>query len=103
MKTCNNVSVSGDLHNSVNPALGTFDAAHLDSGKCIVKLLCDRSHLGHAAGETDFLTMINNLSNRRDNSCGTAKTTLCEVLNLFESNFTLFCFKSEIFFCNLYK
>ena len=45
----------------MNPAFWSFDTAHLDSCQCIIKFLCNRSHLIHTTWETDFFTMVNNL------------------------------------------
>ena len=71
-----------NLLNYLDPALRSLNAAHLDAGQCLIQLLCDRSHLGHAAREADLIAMIHDLADRRDDSCGTAKATLCEILYL---------------------
>ena len=70
----------------MDPAFGRFDMAHLDSGEGIVKLLDYRSHLFHAAGHADFVSMIHDLSNRGDDSRGSAETAFREVFYLVEAN-----------------
>lgn len=75
-----------NLLNYLDPALRSLNAAHLDAGQCLIQLLRDRSHLGHAAREADLIAMIYDLADRRDDSCGTAKATLCEILYFIEVN-----------------
>ena len=53
----------------------------------------------HAAREADLIAVIHDLADRGDNSCGTAKTTLCEILYLIEVNLTLLDFQSEVILC----
>ena len=85
----------------LQPSLWSLDAAHLDSGKCLVQLLGDRSHFVHAAWEADLFAVVNNLSNRRDNSSSTAKTALCEVFYFIEVYFSFLCLKSKVFLGNI--
>ena len=85
----------------LQPSLRCLDAAHLDSGKCLVQLLGDRSHFVHAAWEADLFAVVNNLSNRRDNSSSTAKTALCEVFYFIEVYFSFLCLKSKVFLGNI--
>ena len=59
----------------MDPALRSFDPAHLDTGQSLIQLLGDRSHLGHAAGQADLFAVVNDLTNRGDNCCGTAQTS----------------------------
>ena len=82
------------LFDYLKPSLRSLDAAHLDAGQCFIKLLCDRTHGFHTAWQADFLTMINNLSNWRDNGCCSAKTTLCKIFNLIKVYRTLLNLKS---------
>lgn len=51
----------------MDPALRSFDPAHLDTGQSLIQLLGDRSHLGHAAGQADLFAVVNDLTNRGDN------------------------------------
>ena len=53
----------------MDPALGRFDAAHLDAGQGIVKLLGDGTHFFHAAGQADLVSMVYDLSDGGDH-CG---------------------------------
>ena len=85
----------------MDPSLRCFDASHLDTGQCVVQLLDDRTHLLHSAWEADFLAVIIDLSDRRDNCSSTAKTTLCKIFNLIEVDLTLFSFQSKVFLCNV--
>lgn len=57
------------LPDHMDPALGRFDAAHLDAGQGIVKLLGDGTHFFHAAGQADLVSMVHDLSDGRDH-CG---------------------------------
>ena len=68
----------------LQPSLWSLDAAHLDSGKCLVQLLGDRSHFVHAAWEADLFAVVNNLSNRRDNCSSTAETTFLSLIHISE-------------------
>ena len=43
--------------------------------------------------------MIHDLADRRDDSCGTAKATLCEILYLIEVNLALLNLQSEVILC----
>ena len=43
--------------------------------------------------------MIHDLADRRDDSCGTAKATLCEILYLIEVNLALLDIQSEVILC----
>ena len=43
--------------------------------------------------------MIHDLADRGDDSCGTAKTTLCEILYLIEVNLALLNVQSEVILC----
>ena len=45
--------------------------------------------------------MVNDLSNRRDNSSSTAKTALCKILHFFKVYFSFFHFQTKIFFGNV--
>ena len=81
----------------MDPALRSFDPAHLDTGQSLIQLLGDRSHLGHAAGQADLFAVVNDLTNRGDNCCGTAQTSLCEVFYFIQVYFSLFYFQSQIF------
>ena len=58
-----------------------------------------RSHLVHAAREADLIAVIDDLADRRDDSCGTAKTTLCEILYFIEVNLAFLDFQSEVILC----
>ena len=48
----------------LNPSLWSFDTAHLNACKCLIKLLGYRTHLCHSAWEADLLAVVNNLANR---------------------------------------
>ena len=87
----------------MDPALRSFDPAHLDTGQSLIQLLGDRSHLGHAAGQADLFTVVNDLANRGDYCCGTAQTSLCEVFYFIQVYFSLFYFQSQIFLGNIYR
>lgn len=52
------------LLDHLQPSLRRLDMSHLDSGQCIVQLLDHRSHLLHAARETDLSAMVYDLSYR---------------------------------------
>ena len=80
----------------MDPALRSFDPAHLDTGQSLIQFLGDRSHLGHAAGQADFFAVVNDLAYRGDHCCGTAQTSLCEVFYFIQVYFSLF------YFCLLY-
>ena len=88
-----------NLLNYLDPALRSLNAAHLDAGQCLIQLLRDRSHLGHAAREADLIAMIYDLADRRDDSCGTAKATLCEILYFIEVNLAFLDVQSEVILC----
>ena len=45
--------------------------------------------------------MVVDLSNWRDNSSSTAKTTLCEIFHFVEVDLTLLSFQSKVLFCNV--
>ena len=77
---------------------GASNAAHLDAGECFVKFLGNRSHFLHSAGEADLFAVVVDLSNRRDNGCGTAETALCEIFDFVEAYFSFLDLKSEIIF-----
>ena len=47
----------------MDPALRSFDPAHLDTGQGLIQFLGDRSHLGHAAGQADLFAVVNDLTN----------------------------------------
>ena len=79
------------LFDYVNPAFGSFDMAHLDSGQGIIKLLGYRTHLFHTAGQADFPAVIHNLSNRRDNGCSSAETAFRKIFDFIKGNRTLLC------------
>ena len=87
----------------MNPAFWSFDTAHLDSCQCIIKFLCNRSHLIHTTWETDFFTMVNDFTNRRNNSSCSAKTTLSEVFYFIEFNFSLLCLYPKYSFATYIK
>ena len=87
----------------MDPALRSFDPAHLDTGQSLIQLLGDRSHLGHAAGQADLFTVVNDLANRGDYCCGTAQTSLCEVFYFIQVYFSLFYFQSQILLGNIYQ
>ena len=91
------------LFDNFDPSFRSFDASHLDSGKCLVKFLCCRSHFFHSTWEADFFAMVYDLSNRRDNCCSTAKSAFCEIFYFVQIYFTFFDFQSEIMFCNIYQ
>ena len=57
------------LFDLVDPALGSFDPAHLDTRESIIELLCDGPHLVHTAREANLLAVVYDLSDRGDN-CG---------------------------------
>ena len=80
----------------MNPAFWSFDTAHLDSCQCLIQFLCNWSHLFHSTWEADFFTMVNDFTNRRNNSSCSAKTTLSEVFYFIEFNFSLLCLYSFI-------
>ena len=80
----------------MDPALRSFDSAHLDTGQSLIQLFGDRSHLGHAAGQADLFAVVNDLTNRGDNCCGTTQTSLCEVFYFIQVYFSLFYFQSQI-------
>ena len=72
------ISLSAHKHrllDYLNPSLWSLDTSHLDTCQCLIQLLGYWSHLIHTAWQADFLTMINNLSNWRDNGCCSAKTS----------------------------
>ena len=75
----------------LQPSLWSLDAAHLDAGQCLIQLLCDRSHLGHAAREADLVAVVYDLADRGDNSSGTAETALSEIFYFCKRNRTLLC------------
>ena len=52
------------LLDHLQPSLRRLDMSHLDSGQRIVQLLYHRSHLLHAARETDLSAMVYDLSYR---------------------------------------
>ena len=81
-----------------DPAFRSLNAAHLDAGECFVKFLGNRSHFLHSAGEADLFAVVVDLSNRRDNGCGTAETALCEIFDFVEAYFSFLNLKSEIIF-----
>lgn len=54
----------------LNPAFRRFQMPHLNACQRIVKLLGDGPHLLHPAKEVDFLPMIDNPSNRRNDRRG---------------------------------
>ena len=87
------------LFDYLDPAFRSLDAAHLDAGQCLIQLLGDRSHLGHAAREADLFAVIDNLANRGDNGCCTAKTALCKVFYFVEVDLTLLNLESEVVLC----
>ena len=91
-----NIALCYLLLDHLDPALRSLNTTHLDTCQCLIQLLGDRSHLLHAAREADLLTMIIDLANRRDYCCSTAKTTLCEILNLIKIYFSLLNFKTKI-------
>ena len=55
----------------------------------------------HAAWEADLFAVVNDLSNRRDNSSSTAKTALCEVFYFIEVYFSFLCLKSKVILGNI--
>ena len=75
--------------------------AHLDAGQCFVEFLGNRTHLLHSAGEADLFAVVIDLANRRDNSCGTAETALCEIFDFVEAYFTFLDLQSEVIFRNV--
>mgnify|MGYP006986300181 FL=1 len=85
----------------MDPSFRSFDASHLDTCQCVVQFLDNRAHLLHSAWEADFLAVIVDLSNWRDNSSSTAKTTLCEIFHFVEVDLTLLSFQSQVLFCNV--
>ena len=87
----------------MDPALRSFDPAHLDTGQSLIQVLGDRSHLGHAAGQADFFAVVNDLAYRGDHCCGTAQTSLCEVFYFIQVYFSLFYFQSQVFLGNIYQ
>mgnify|MGYP007079295275 CR=1 FL=1 len=89
------------LLNNLEPSLWSLDASHLDSGKGLIQLLGDRSHLVHAAWEADLFAVVNDLSNRRDNSSSTAKTALCKIFHFVEVYFSFLSLKSKVLFRNV--
>ena len=50
--------------------------------------LDNRTHLLHSAWEADLFAVVVDLSNWRDNSSSTAKTTLCEIFHFVEVDLT---------------
>ena len=86
----------------MDPALRSFDPAHLDTGQSLIQFLGDRSHLGHAAGQADLFAVVNDLAYRGDHCCGTAQTSLCEVFYFIQVYFSLFYFQSQVFLGNIY-
>ena len=70
----------------MDPALGRFDAAHLDAGQGIVKLLGDGTHFFHAAGQADLVSMVHDLSDGRDHCGGPAGARLSKYLNILKRN-----------------
>ena len=53
----------------------------------------------HAAREADLFAVIDDLSNRGDNSCCTAKTALCKVFYFVEVDLTLLNLESKVVLC----
>ena len=47
--------------------------------------------------------MIYDLSNRGNNCCGSAQTSLCEIFQLVFCNLALFHFQSQVLFCNIHQ
>ena len=68
------------LFNDLNPALRSFDTSHLNAGESIVKLLGDRPHFLHSAGEADLLAVVVDLAYGGDYGSGTAQTALGKIL-----------------------
>ena len=66
----------------MDPALGRFDAAHLDAGQGIVKLLGDGTQFFHAAGQADLVSMVHDLSDGRDHCGGPGEAGRCKILKL---------------------
>ena len=85
----------------MDPSFRSFDASHLDTCQCVVQLLDNRTHFLHSAWEADFFAVVVDLSNWRDNSSSTAKTTLCEIFHFVEVDLTLLSFQSKVLFCNV--
>ena len=75
--------------------------SHLDTGQCLTKLRNDWSHFFHSAWEADLFAVVIDLSNRRNDSGSTAKTTFCKIFYFIEVYFTFFNFQSKIFLCNI--
>ena len=92
------VFLCGFLLYNFDPAFRSLNAAHLDAGECFVEFLGNRSHFLHSAGEADLFAVVVDLSNRRDNGCGTAETALCEIFDFVEAYFSFLNLKSEIIF-----
>ena len=82
------VFLCGFLLYNFDPAFRSLNAAHLDASECFVKFLGNRSHFLHSAGEADLFAVVVDLSNRRDNGCGTAETALREIFDFVEAYFS---------------
>src|SRR5699024_10176939 len=79
-----------------NPAFRSFHPSHLNSGKSVIQLLDHRSHLLHAAGETDLLSVVDVLSYRINRSRGSAEAALGEILHVSDGYFSLLSLKTQI-------
>ena len=75
--------------------------SHLDTCQSVIQLLCIWSHLFHSTWEADFLAVVVNLSNWRDNCSCTTQTTLCEILNLIEVNLSVLHLHAKVLLRNL--
>ena len=64
------------------PATRRFDTSHLDTREGVVELLRDGAHFGHTCGEADFASVVNNLTNWRDNGCRATESTLGKAVEL---------------------
>ena len=91
------------LFDNLNPSFRSFDMTHLDAGKCIIQFLCNFTHFLHTAWEADLFAMIIDLSNRRNNSCGSTKSTLCKIFYFVKVYFSFFYFKTKDISCDCYE